>query len=151
MFFGKRKCKHDWNTVAIDTSHGWLFVNNPTEKSNHILLYQVCKNCGKRQMEYDDPTEKGRTYAIGGNDTVAKSRSLWIHSGEIRVPKKSENITFIDPAYAPLGDFEHWLRSIRADPALADMLQEKMVDDALGQLEVAVKLHVNNKPKKVGL
>jgi len=145
MFFS---CKHKWKTVAIDTSCHWHFVKNPGDKNTHILLYQVCEKCGERQMEYDDPTKEGRAYAIAGNDNVAQRRSVWIHSGDIPMPKNSNSIKFTDPDYAPHGHFERWLRALKVDPALEDLLKQPMVKDALGQLEVAAKLCAKNAPKE---
>lgn len=47
--------------------------------------------------------------------------------------------------YAPLRGFEKHLSAMKADPELQDLLSKhSMVDDALGELEVAIKLHYNN-------
>ena len=138
---------HKWRTVAIDTSVSWKYVAKPDSSYDHILLYQVCDRCGGRQMDYDDPTEEGKNYAMKGNDAVAYLRSKWIHAGFIRAPKNPMDITFVDPKYAPLRGFEEWAKWFKRDPEMAALIKNQMVDDALGQLEVAIKLHVNNTPK----
>lgn len=146
MFFG---CKHKWKTVAIDTgSVTWHYVRDPDRSFEHILLYQECERCGERQMDYDDAHEAGRKYAAEGSDAVARMRSIWIHSGDIPVPHNSDKLKYIDPKYAPHGSFEKWLRALKVDPSMEDLLKQQMVDDALGQLEVAVKLYANNMPKE---
>ncbi|SRR6056297_3833 len=149
MFSFKRKPKkHKWKTVAIDTgSVTWHYAVNSGKAFPHILVYQECEHCGARQMEYDDALDEGKTYARNGNSIVAKMRSIWIHSGDIPMPHNKKHIKFIDPKYAPLGDFEKWARAIKTDPEMEPMLKNQMIDDALGQLEVAVKLHVNNQPQ----
>lgn len=138
-------CKHLWKTVAIDyESYGWHKVVNPDKTFDHIVRFLVCEKCGERSMAYDDPTIEGRDFAENHSNNIAKTRSKWIHSGVIR---NSDAVQFCDPSYAPLGDFEKWIQQLKEDPDMQDLLQQPMIDDALGQLEVAVKLHLNNKPK----
>jgi len=146
--FGKRKsCTHSWRTVAIDTSISWCFLIKPDDNIPHVLLYQVCERCQARQMDYDDATDDGVKYARAGNTSVATLRSKWIHANIIRPPKNPNNIIYVDPNYAPLRGFENWLKALQRDPEMKSMLQQQMVDDALGQLEVAIKLYVNNLPQ----
>jgi len=142
--FSLFKCKHKWHTVAIDSGIEWYYKRDPQTSFSHILLYQVCSCCGERRMEYDDPTEGGRSYAKEGNTTVAKLRSKWIHASYIRSPKDPKEITYVDPEYAPLRGFEEWAKAFKKDDEMSELLKHKMVEDALGQLEVAVKLHLNN-------
>jgi hypothetical protein len=52
-------------------------------------------------------------------------------------------VTYIDPAYAPYGSMQKYIEMMKRDPAVQDMLDEKMIDDAFGQLEVAIKLVQN--------
>lgn len=135
---------HKWETVAIDTSLSWHYVRDPDRSFDHILLYQVCKHCGERQMDYDDPTEDGIKYAKEQSTLVAKIRSKWVRAGII--PDR-DRIEYVDPSYAPMRGFEKIVGQLKRDPEFKDLLKNKMIDDALGQLEVAVKLHVNNQPK----
>lgn len=140
---------HDMKTIAIDTRHGWQSTNRITDETKdngqHIVVYSVCSRCGKREMKYDDATEPGREYAENGHSGVAKVRAIWLGGGPITT-KVSKKITWIDPSYAPLGGFEPYLAAMKNDPELKDMMKDhKMVDDALGQLEVAIKLCQNNK------
>jgi hypothetical protein len=139
---------HKWRTVAIDTSCQWFFTANPDKPRDHILLYQICDRCGSRQMEYDDAEIEGRNYAVSGNSSVAERRSKWIRGGVIVTPKNLADITYVDPNYAPLRGYEQWVNGFKKDPEMAELLKHQMVDDALGQLEVAIKLHVNNAPVK---
>lgn len=136
------KCKHRWRTVAIDTRYGWYFVRNPDKVFDHILLYQICDKCKERRVSYDGPTEEGRKYAEFKNDSVALCRSIWIHKGTIHNAEKgSSHITYIDTAYAPLAAFEDYIKQMRTNPEISQMIKDhQMVSDALGQLEVAVKL-----------
>jgi hypothetical protein len=73
---------------------------------------------------------------------VAKMRSKWVHAGLIIPPKSGDEnkVTYIDPAYAPYGSMQKYIDMMKRDPAVQDMLDEKMIDDAFGQLEVAIKL-----------
>lgn len=141
--FGFINCKHKWRTVAIDTSCSWHYKVTPDKSVDHILLFQVCDKCNERQMEYDDTSDEGRSYAIKGNDSVARLRSKWIHGGIIYPPKNLADITYIDPSYAPLRGFEEWAKRFNRDPEMKELLTHKLVDDAFGQLVVAVKLCAN--------
>lgn len=143
--FLKRK-QYAWRTVAIDTRRSWHYKADPETKYHHILVYQINDLTGERRMTYDDANEEGRTYAENGNSTVAKMRSKWVHAGLITPPRTDEEnkVTYIDPAYAPFGDLQKYIDVMKRDPAVQDMLEEQMIDDAFGQLEVAIKLTQNN-------
>jgi hypothetical protein len=141
--------RHKWKTVAIDTSHGCSKVDLMTQKASseympHIIKFQHCA-CGERKIEADDADSLNREYAMKHHTNIALQRTLWEESGKI-TNYDDEKITWIDPTFAPLGGFEAYLKAMKADPELQQMLTDHtMVDDALGQFEVAVKLHMNNK------
>ena len=125
---------------------GWHYSKDKDTEFDHILLYKVCTECNERSMGYDDPTTHGKDYAIAGNDSVAKARTFWIEAGMIKTTKK---IDFLDKSYAPAAGIEQLIASFKKDKEFSALIEDhKMVDDALGQLEVAVKLCVNNKKKK---
>lgn len=134
--------KDVWRTVAIDTRVSWRFVKDPTREFEHVLVYQINDVTGERRMTYDDASEEGREYAEKISDAVAKLRSKWIHGGIILPPDSinTDNVTYIDPAYAPLGSMQKYIDMIKRDPEVAEMLNHQMVDNAFGQLEVAIKL-----------
>lgn len=51
---------------------------------------------------------------------------------------------WIDPTYARLAGFEEYISAMKKDEKFKDLLaNHPMVDDALGQLEVAIKLSLN--------
>lgn len=134
--------KDKWRTVAIDTRFNWHYIKNPNITFDHVLVYQINDSTGERRLVYEDATEQGRLYAEKGNSSVAKARSRWIHGGMIfpPTPGNQNKVTYIDPTYAPLGSMQKYFDMMKKDPAVKDLLKEQMVDDALGQLEVAVKL-----------
>jgi hypothetical protein len=138
---------HKWKTAAIDTSNGFHTINSRTGKpdkaSSHIIKFQYC-SCGDRQIVADDPTEQGRIFALNRNDAVALQRAIWEESGKITGFVVAD-ITWIDPVYAPLGGFEEYIKAMKSDQGLTTLLKEHpMVDDALEQFEVAIKLCINN-------
>jgi hypothetical protein len=142
----KKNRPHAWRTVLIDTSEG-CSVATPGENENirHILLYQICNNCGVRQFKYDDPREVTQQFAKNKNSEVALKRTKWIEAGIIDAASNLEYMTFIDPSYAPLRGFEEWAKAFATDPEMCALVKNhSMVDDALGQLEVAVKLCIDN-------
>jgi hypothetical protein len=143
--FGNLK-ENRWRTVAVDTRASWHFVKDPDREFEHVLVYQINDKTGERRMTYDDASDHGREYAEKGNDAVAKMRSKWVHAGLIIPPKSGDEnkVTYIDPAYAPYGSMQKYIEMMKRDPAVQDMLDEKMIDDAFGQLEVAIKLTQNN-------
>ena len=143
--FGFLKGKNAWRTVAIDTRISWHFVKDPDREYDHVLVYQVNDKTGKRRMIYEDANEQGREYAEKGSDPVAKMRSKWVHAGLILPSKPGDEnkITYADPSYAPYGSMQKYIDVMKRDPAVQDMLKEQMVDDAFGQLEVAIKLVQN--------
>lgn len=133
--------QHKWRTVAIDVSVTWHYKADPSNEYPHILLFQICDECGERRLDYDDPTEQGKSYAMHGSNTVAKLRSKWIHGGIINAPADDRKIEWLDPSFAPLRGFEKWVKAFKRDPKMKELLENhQMVDDALGQLEVAIKL-----------
>ena len=138
--------KHRWTTVAIDTSNGWTTTDRITRKTDeyqHIIEFQHCQ-CGARRIDAVDALEAGRNFALNKHSDVALQAAIWIASGNI-TKYHATHITWIDPAFAPLGGFEKYLVAMKKDPELKKLLKEhSMVDDALGQFEVAVKLHMNN-------
>lgn len=142
---------HDWKTVAIDTTNGWSRTDLTTKdvlyKADHIIKFLVCKNCGKRSIISDDAKADGRKFAMEGHSEIAIQRAIWEETGKI-TGYRNDSITWVDKSYAPLKGFEEIINSLKKDPEFKDMLQHQMIDDALGQLEVAVKLYVNNQPQK---
>ena len=138
--------KETWRTVAIDSRVTWHYIKDPDRNFEHVLVYQINDRTGERRMIYDDASDTGREYAEKGNDTVAKMRSKWIHAGTIIPPGPNieDKVTYIDPAYAPYGSMQKYIDMMKRDPAVQDMLNEKMIDDAFGQLEVAIKLIQDN-------
>ena len=141
--FGLFSCRHKWNTVAIDERFGWK-SNSGSNSGMHIVRYTECAKCGERGIEYDDPEDHSRKYAREGHSDVASARVAWIHGGYIEPHSKA--LLWVDKTRAPLQGFESWLKALKSDPSMKDLLSQSMVDDALGQLEVAVKLHINNLP-----
>lgn len=137
-------CKHKWATVAIDERFGWARRNDPNVGGQHIVRYIKCTKCGERSMAYDDTDKSAAEYAEKEHSDVASARVAWIHAGTIE-PHKNR-IKWVDKSYAPLSGFDSWLTALKKDPAMKELLEQSMVDDALGQLEVAVKLHINNIP-----
>jgi len=148
------KCKilgHHMSTVAIDTSHGWQRANGAdgkfVDQGQHTLLYRKCSRCNYRDMIYDDATADGRDFAEHRHSDVAISRTKWIQAGVI-TGYDDDKILFVDQKYAPLGDFDSLIRELRNNPKYKSQLkQHSMIEDALGQLEVAIKLSVNNTDK----
>lgn len=134
--------KHRWKTVAIDTGHEWFYAKDPDKSFDHIVLFQVCINCGKRHMDYEDPSVEGKSYAIKGHSGIAKVRSHWLNGGEL---KPSDKIEYLDTSFAPDSGVEQLINKIKKDKVFGPLIKDhKMVDDALGQLEVAVKLCLDN-------
>jgi hypothetical protein len=136
-------CKHKWATIAIDERFGWS-QRDGSKSGQHIVRYIKCSKCGERDMAYDDVDKSAADYAEKHHSDVASARVEWIHAGTIE-PHKSR-IKWVDKSYAPLSGFDSWLTGLKQDPAMKDLLAQSMVDDALGQLEVAIKLHINNIP-----
>jgi hypothetical protein len=136
--------KHKWTTVAIDTSNGYTSRNkhDPDDKGTgfaHIIKFMKC-SCGARKIEADDPTKMGREFAMEQHIDIGLQRTIWVESGEI-TGYDQDKITWVDTAYAPLRGFEKHLSAMKADPELKDLLSKhSMVYDALGELEVAIKL-----------
>jgi hypothetical protein len=138
---------HKWSTVAIDTTNGFHTLDkdsgSPKTTANHIIKFQQC-GCGQRQIDAADATERGRDFALNEHSDIALQRTIWEESGKI-TGYTGTSIVWVDPAFAPLGGFESYLTAMKNDPALVALLKEhSMVDDALGQFEVAIKLHINN-------
>lgn len=140
---------HDWATVAIDNTHGWhrTVAGEKVFDGQHTIVFQVCKKTGKRRIYADDATEMGRKFAMEKHCDVARQRTIWVEGGRID-HYDPDKIVFVDQSYAPLNGFEDVIRNLKSDPDFEDLLKNKMVDDALGQLEVAIKLHINNQPKQ---
>ena len=146
--FFKKQHRHVWRTVLIDTSQGYTVTDPYTSEVSefeHILLYQVCDGCGGRQFAYDDAKENAREYAKTKHSGVALKRTKWVQGGIIVPSSTSKPYTFIDPSYAPLKGFEEWAKAFSNDPEMKKLIQDnQMVDDAFGQLEVAVKLCIRS-------
>jgi hypothetical protein len=53
-------------------------------------------------------------------------------------------MVYVDPEYAPLGCMQKYIDQMRDDSGVEKMMQNQMISDLLGQLEVAVKLHTTN-------
>jgi len=141
---------HLWDTIAIDTSNGWHKLDKKsreeTFKSDHIIKFQKCHNCGKRRIEAADATQEGRTFALERHCDVALQATIWEEAGQI-TGYNDKNIVWVDTSYAPMRGFENFIKNLKKDPEFKELLKNQIIDDALGQLEVAVKLHVNNTPQ----
>jgi len=137
-----------WRTVAIDTSHGWTRKVNDEKvfEGQHIILFQICDRTGERRIIADDATEEGRKFAMERHCDVALQRSKWVIAGVISHFDPA-SIDFLDHKYAPLRGWENVIKALKRDPEFKEMLKHQMIDDALGQLEVAAKLYANNQPK----
>lgn len=139
---------HDIKTVAIDTGYVWKYKIAPDKKYSHIVEFGVCKRCNKRFIEYRDATEEGRSYAKNGHEDVAITRAKWLSGGSLTEDGRTKYVDFFDTSYAPNHGVDQWLDAFKNDEEFGKLIKEnKLVDDALGQLEVAVKMCNNNKIK----
>lgn len=148
-FWHSKEPKHtcSYRTVAIDTSNGWHSRDRITKEmiksSNHIIKFMICDGCNDRIISADDPEEDGRNYAMNKHSEIALQRSIWENAGKI-TGFDPDNITWIDPVYAPLGGFDRYLSAMKKDKALVDiMTANPALKDALGEFEVLIKLHTN--------
>jgi hypothetical protein len=139
--------KHKWTIVAIDTSNGWRRLGKDKEvvfNADHIIEFMCCKVCGDRKIDASDATEDGVEFALTRNNSVALQRTIWEASGKI-TGYNGDCITWIDPSYAPLGSVDDYITAIKNDENFKELMKShSMVDDAMGQLEVAIKLCNNN-------
>jgi hypothetical protein len=146
-----KKCslfrKHNWITVAIDTSNGWRKLGPDKEvlyNADHIIEFMCCKTCGARKIGASDATEEGIDFALTRNKSVALQRTIWEASGKI-TGYDDDCITWVDSSYAPLGSIDDYINAIKKDKDFKELMKShSMVDDAMGQLEVAIKLCNNN-------
>jgi hypothetical protein len=54
-------------------------------------------------------------------------------------------IVWVDTSYAPLGSVDQYINAIKDDENFKELIKShSMVDDAMGQLEVAIKICNNN-------
>jgi hypothetical protein len=139
--------KHNWKTVAIDTSNGWSRINRWGQSDErvsftHIIKFKEC-SCGARIIEAVDPSEDGREFAMNDHSAIALQKAIWEDSGKI-TGYSDAGITWVDPKYAPLQGFDAHVTAMKADPVIKQMLDDhSMVKDAVEQLEVVIKLHEN--------
>jgi hypothetical protein len=132
-------CRHRWVTVALDESFGWIRYKGTTNETsgNHLIRYVECSQCKTRDLVCDDSGQEINDYAMKHHSEVAVAKSKWIHGGII---ENGNKVIWMDLSRAPLKGFATWLAAIKKDPEMAVLLKDPMVDSALGQLEVAVKL-----------
>lgn len=137
--------KHKWQTVAIDSGHQWYFVKDKDKENRgdtHIVLFQVCRWCGKHHMAYDDPTKAGREYAENGHSDVALARTLWLQAGELKPSGK--NIQYLDNFYSPDKGVKHLIDSFKNDEDFGKLIEDNpTVKSAVDDLEIALKLCQN--------
>ena len=139
--------KHKWTTVAIDTSNGWTSQRRNSDvkiEADHIIEFMCCKRCGARKIGASDATDDGADFALTRNNAVALQRSIWEASGKI-TGYVSQCITWVDSSYAPLGSVDANIKAMKNDKDFKELMKShSMVDDAMEQLEVAIKLCNNN-------
>ena len=139
--------KHNWKTVAIDTSNGWNRTKPGGKKGErisftHIIKFKECV-CGARTITSADPTEQSREFAMCRHEDIALQKVIWEDSGKI-TGYADDTITWVDSKYAPLQGFDAHLTAMKADPEIEKMLDDhSMVNDAFEQLETVIKLHSN--------
>lgn len=130
---------HKWKVVAIDYSFSWKGVYTDS-KDNHVLVYEVCERTGQRRAYCDDKDESAKKFGENRTD-IERVKQLWIHKGKIKQPKDDKDIEWFDGDYAPLGVFNDLMTDIQNNSEIQELRdQHKLVDDAINQLDVAIKL-----------
>jgi hypothetical protein len=143
--------KHNWITVAIDTSNGWTKTSPKTNKitfsENHIIKFMCCKNCGGRSIMAVDANPDGVAFAMKEHNGIALQRAIWEDTGKI-TGYLDDKINWVDSSYAPLRSVDAHINAIKKDKDFKELMKShSMVDDAMEQLEVAIKLCNNNTPQ----
>lgn len=142
-FFSK-KSESDWRTVAIKYSYGYARKIDPATHHYHIILYQIDYKTGRRRIIADDTSEEGRNFALNENGYVAKSKTLWEQTGRIDTPSNPADITWVDPAYAPHGEFEDIITDVQRNDTLQEVLEDNpQIDAAWKQFITVVKMAKN--------
>jgi hypothetical protein len=107
-----------------------------------------CKRCGARKIGASDATEDGADFALTRHNGIALQRTIWEASGKI-TGYLDDCITWVDSSYAPLGSVDAHINAMKNDKDFKELMKShSMVDDAMEQLEVAIKLCNNNPQDK---
>lgn len=132
-------CKHKWVTVALNQGFGWIRNEGKPEETTgwHLIRFVECSRCQVRDLQCDDIGEKNYKFAMEKHEDIAVARSKWVHGNIIENGKK---ITWMDIRRSPYGNFESWVRALHDMPDMKKTLENPTVAEALGQLEVAIKL-----------
>lgn len=127
---------HDWKTVAIDSGFHTTYEDKDARPLAHVITYKVCKDCEDRSF---DVTGLDLRYG-SPHKGVAKQTDLWM-AGAVKSLYFTEDAEFFDPMYVPKFGIEAAMQQFKNDPAFSEMIKNhKLVEDAVGQLEVALKL-----------
>lgn len=148
---GKDKpCQHKkYNTVAFDSSYNTTHKAMDGHESTHYhhLYWLKCNECGHRKFD------KGSANQHSG---VEMSRLRWIEqnivSGADKLDVYDEDYVATNPKdttylkYKPVIGVGKILKTLKTDVEFKELHKHQLVEDALGQLEVAIKLCMNNTP-----
>jgi hypothetical protein len=145
-----KKChlfsKHDWRTVAIDTSNGWTLTNHEKVKTTalHTVIFSKCAKCHARKIIANDVELNDKVYVATKNRAIELQRTIWEEANRVTGYVQSQ-IVWVDTSYAPLGSVDQYINAIKDDENFKELIKShSMVDDAMGQLEVAIKICNNN-------
>jgi len=143
-----RRC--DWTTDVLDNRWGWekTSLDGSSTQGKHNVVLMSCRKCGGRRIDCIDQDPKLNDFALTEHSGINLVRLLWIEKGEVWGEADSKYLLYLNKDLAPMGGFEQVIKELKSDPEFTELLSNQMVDDALGQLEVAVKLHYNNQPKE---
>ena len=103
-----------------------------------MLTYIVCKNCGKRKFEVSGLEERGSKHS-----SIEKQKDKWLAgSNSIGFTDEGE---ILDVSMFPTQGINNLMERFKDDKEFGKLIKNnKLVEDALGQLEVALKLSLNN-------
>jgi hypothetical protein len=143
--------KHKWQVVAFDTGYCSTYADRPDlGKVYHQVSFQQCR-CGERRMVIElDGSGQG---SASRHKALNQAKHLWAVVGELQLSNEAD---VYDPdyqmisnpqqdvrvwRYKPVTEIDKILNMLRNTEEWKNLSKHQMVDDALGELETAIKLH----------
>lgn len=134
---------HDYATVAFDSSFHTRYTDS-NYKDEHHIKWLKCRVCGHRSFDRDGAykhagVEQVRNRWIENNMITLTDKGDVYHKHDYQVIDRGQN--WKTYGFQPLIGVEQHLHNLENDSEFEKLLENQMVRDAFGQLQVAVKLH----------
>jgi len=144
LFSKEKKCKHDWKNVAYDCGFNTTYTD--TQRTEyHDVYWTKCKLCGERGFDRprDSLNHKSLTKAKMRwieLDMITGTKEIEVYDENYQLYNQSSNIY----KFQPMTGTQRILKYLKNDSEFKDLCNNhKMIKDAFGELETAVKLHEN--------